>query len=206
MISLIFLLSIPVITAFIGWMTNLLAIHMLFRPRRRINVLGYHWQGLLPKRQRDLARRVAEIVEREILSQNLLRKELEAIDFEEYIATFTTRVIREKMGDKLRAIPLLGNFLNDATLIRLADMAGHEMKKQAPYLQDRLAAEMEQRLPIRELVESRIAAFEIDKLEELVNKVAEKEFRAIELLGAVLGFIVGLMQLLILFIAGQLNI
>jgi uncharacterized membrane protein YheB (UPF0754 family) len=206
MIELIFLLSIPFITAFIGWMTNHLAIRMLFRPRQPIRVLGYRWQGLIPKRQKDLARQAAEIIEREVLSQNLLRKELEAVDFEDYIASFTTRVIHDKLGDRLRSIPLLGNFINEMTLSRLAEMAGQEMKKQAPYLKHRLSAEMESRIPIRELVESRISQFELRKLEDLVYLVAGKEFRAIEYLGAVLGFIVGLAQLVILLVTGQLQV
>jgi uncharacterized membrane protein YheB (UPF0754 family) len=206
MIDLVFLLSIPLITAFIGWMTNKLAIRMLFRPREPILVLRYRWQGLIPKRQKDIARKAAQMVEREILSQHLLRKELDAIDFEDYIATFTSRVIHDKLGDRLRSIPVLGGFINESTLQRLAEMAGQEMKKQAPYLKERLSSEMEKRLPIRELVESRIAAFDIPKLEEMVNEIAVKEFRAIERLGAVLGFVVGVFQLLILLAAGQLRV
>src|SRR5690606_18724795 len=111
MIDWIFLLSVPLISAFIGWMTNWIAIRMLFRPRNPVRLLGLRWQGLIPKRQKEIARKTAEIVEREILSQNLLRKELDAVDFDDYISTFTSRVIHDKLGDKLRAIPLLGGFI-----------------------------------------------------------------------------------------------
>lgn len=205
MIDLVLLLSIPFITAFIGWLTNRLAIRMLFSPRRPISVFGYRWQGLIPKRQPEIARRSAEIIEREVLSQHLLRNELEAIDFEDYIGVFTRQVIHDKLGDKLRAIPFIGPFLNEATLTRLADLAGQEMKKQAPYLKHRISTEMESRLPIRELIESRIASFDVRKLEDLVNSVAAKEFRAIEYFGAALGFVVGMFQLLILLAAGYLQ-
>jgi uncharacterized membrane protein YheB (UPF0754 family) len=204
MSQLIFLLSIPVVTAFIGWMTNRVAIKMLFHPRQPINLFGLRWQGLVPRRQPEMARRAAEIIEREVLSQHLLRHELEAIDFEEYIGTFTRRVIHDKMGEKLRAVPFIGPFLNEATLSKLAALAGDEMKKQAPYLKNRIATEMEARLPIRQLVETRIASFELEKLEEIINKIAAREFRAIEALGAVLGFIIGLFQLLILLLSGYL--
>jgi uncharacterized membrane protein YheB (UPF0754 family) len=204
MLDFVIILSIPLVTAFIGWMTNRLAIRMLFRPRQPVPILGYSWQGLIPKRQQEIARRTAEIVEREILSQNLLRKELDAVDFEDYISEFTRRVIRDKMGDRLRTIPILGGFINDNTLQRLADLAGQEMKKQAPYLKERLSAEMERRLPIRELIESRIASFELSRLEEMIHQIAAREFRAIEQLGAVLGFVVGLVQLLLLLALGRL--
>ena len=46
----------------------------------------------------------------------------------------------------------------------------------------------------------------MEKLEEVVNQVASKEFRTIELLGGVLGFAIGLAQLLLLWVTGNLNI
>lgn len=205
MTNLFFLLSIPLITAFIGWVTNRLAIRMLFRPRHPVNVFGYSWQGLIPKRQAEIARRAAEIIEREVLGQHLLRNEIEAIDFEDEIESVTRKVIHDKLGDKLRTIPFIGPFLNEATLSKLAAMAGHEMKKQAPYLKHRISVEMEHRLPIRKLIEARITSFDVQKMEDLVNSVAAKEFRAIEYFGAALGLIVGLIQLLILLVAGQLQ-
>lgn len=206
MANLIFLLSIPVITGFIGWITNRLAIKMLFHPRQPIDLLGYKWQGLIPKRQREIARRSAEIIEREVLSQHLLRNQVESIDFEDYIASFTRQVIHDKLGDKLRAIPLIGPFLNEATLTKLATVASQEMRKQAPYLKHRLSQEIESRLPIRELIETRIATFDVRKLEELVYSVAAKEFRSIEHFGAGLGFTVGLLQLLFLLVTGHLQV
>lgn len=205
MTDLFFFLSIPIITAFIGWGTNRLAIRMLFRPRRAIKLPGYTWQGLIPKRQAEIARRAADVIEREVLSQHLLRKELEAIDFEEEIGTVTRQVIHDKLGDKLRSVPLIGTFLNEATLSKLADLAGQEMRKQAPYLKHRVSVEIENRLPIRKLIESRIASFEVHQLEDLVNGIAAKEFRAIEIFGAILGFVVGLFQLLVLLAGGYLE-
>jgi uncharacterized membrane protein YheB (UPF0754 family) len=206
MVHWIFLLSVPFITAFIGWITNRLAIRMLFHPRAPIGLFGLEWQGLIPKRQADIARHAAEVIEREVLSQHLLRNEIDSIDFEEYIGAFTRQVIHDKLGDKLRGIPLIGPFLNEATLNNLARLAGQEMKKQAPYLKHRISCEIEERLPIRTLIESRIAAFDVFKLEDLVYAVAAREFRAIEYFGAIFGFVVGLLQLLILLVAGFLRV
>ena len=48
-----------------------------------------------------------------------------------------------------------------------------------------------------ELVEQKVNAFDLDQLESLVIDLAANELRYIEIMGAVLGFIVGLGQLLI---------
>ena len=45
----------PFVGAFIGWLTNYVAIKMLFRPREPWYILGFPMQGVMPRRQRDLA-------------------------------------------------------------------------------------------------------------------------------------------------------
>lgn len=43
---------LAIIGAFIGWMTNVFAIKLLFRPLQPVNILGIKLQGLIPKRKR----------------------------------------------------------------------------------------------------------------------------------------------------------
>ena len=41
---------------------------MIFRPRGPINILGFKLLGLMPKRKSDLARKIGETVENELIS------------------------------------------------------------------------------------------------------------------------------------------
>ncbi|HAN93968.1 MAG TPA: DUF445 domain-containing protein, partial [Firmicutes bacterium] len=61
------LISLPLVAALIGWGTNVIAIRMLFWPRKPLNILGWEFLGVLPKRQRELAKSIAEVVNDEIL-------------------------------------------------------------------------------------------------------------------------------------------
>jgi uncharacterized membrane protein YheB (UPF0754 family) len=65
-------------------------------------------------------------------------------------------------------------------------------------LVDQVAAEVVRDADLRQFIEAKIAAFDLDKLEEMVQTVAVKEFRFIEVLGAVLGGLIGVLQVLIL--------
>ncbi|HQL37778.1 MAG TPA: DUF445 family protein, partial [Bacillota bacterium] len=58
--------------AVIGWLTNVLAIKMLFRPIRpfKIPLLNITIQGLIPKRRHDIARSIGDVVEKELVSIN----------------------------------------------------------------------------------------------------------------------------------------
>ena len=64
--ELVFLL--PFIAAGIGWVTNYLAVKMLFHPRKEVRVLGFQIQGVFPKRQTALAEKLGDLVSEELFS------------------------------------------------------------------------------------------------------------------------------------------
>ena len=199
-----FLFSIPFFTALIGWLTNKVAIKMLFRPMRPIRIFGWNWQGLIPKRQSEVAARTGEIVERELLGKHILRENIERVDLAPYLQDLGARLIDKGVRSFMEKIPLLGSFIDESKLEALRDMVSTEAAKIAPTLRSKLAEEAENRLDISSYVESQINNFDLDQLESVVHQVASKEFRTIELLGGVLGFVVGFLQLLLLLLTGNI--
>jgi len=198
------LVYIPFFTALIGWLTNKVAIKMLFRPRYPVNVFAWRWQGLIPRRQKEIARRSAEIIEKELLTHHFLREQIKGIDLDPYLKAFAARLVREGIGDRLRSIPLLGAFINDDTLVTLENVAAEEMAAHSNSLTDVIADQAEQNMQIRQYVEDQISGFDLEKLEEVVHQIANREFRTIELLGGLIGFIVGVAQLGLLWLTGNL--
>lgn len=193
---------IPILTALIGWGTNWLAIRMLFRPHEPHKVLGLTVQGLLPRRRMELAEKVAEVIERELLSQHVIREELDKIDVHQYVDGFIKRVVREKLGVKLQKIPLIGSFVNDSTLGMLERAALEAVHEEIEPMREHLADDLESHLQVKEIVRTRIETYEIQHLENVVLEVARRELRAIEWLGAVLGFLVGVGQVGVLVTLG----
>jgi uncharacterized membrane protein YheB (UPF0754 family) len=198
-----FLIAFPLIGAGIGWLTNRLAIQMLFRPRKAINILGIRIQGLLPKRQSELAVRVGEIVETELFNQHLIRNEIRKIDLQPYLEELATNIVWDRLAPKLRQIPLFGNFVNDKLLYNLNKIALESLAAETEPLLEKVSMEVEKQIAIRRIVEEKIHAFDLDQLEGIVRKLAHKEFQHIEWLGAIIGLVIGLIQSLLL-IAAQL--
>jgi methionine--tRNA ligase beta chain len=64
----IWLISIPFISAFIGWFTNWIAIKMLFHPKEPKKFLFITFQGVFPKRQRQFAEKLGKMVSTELIS------------------------------------------------------------------------------------------------------------------------------------------
>jgi uncharacterized membrane protein YheB (UPF0754 family) len=59
---------VPVISAFIGWFTNWIAIKMLFHPKKPIRFLGLTIHGIFPKRQKQFAEKLGKLVSEELIS------------------------------------------------------------------------------------------------------------------------------------------
>src|SRR6187455_874965 len=72
----IWLWTIPLISAFIGYFTNWVAIKMLFHPREPIRVLGMTFQGIFPKRQQQFGEKLGKLVSDEFLSFNDIEEKI----------------------------------------------------------------------------------------------------------------------------------
>lgn len=201
------LVALPLITAFIGWLTNWVAIKMLFHPRqpRSFFLLG-SFHGLIPKRQQQLAGQAAEIIEREIISHHIISTEIRKIDLAPYLRGTASRLVRERLAPRLQQIPFIGGMINDEAIRKMETSAQEEILREAGPVVDSIADDFEGKFNVKALVEERIRAFDVDKLEAIVNEVARREFKTIERLGAVLGFVVGLAQLALLLLTGSLNL
>lgn len=202
--QILFILT-PFITAAIGWLTNWVAIQMLFHPREPMRIFFWKWQGLIPRRQLQLAQESAEIIEREILQQHMILNEIKKIELGPYLETAAHSLVWDRIGPQLRAIPLLGSFVNDSVLAKFEVIATAEMKNEAGPLMEKVATEFESSVDLKQMIEDNIAAFDLERLEAIVNQVAKREFRTIERLGAVLGFVIGLVQVALFYVSGAVS-
>ena len=77
--ALLFWVVPPLAGAIIGYVTNAVAIKMLFRPLREIRLLGLRLPftpGILPRQRHILAEGIGRMVERELLTPEVLRERL----------------------------------------------------------------------------------------------------------------------------------
>lgn len=102
-------IATPIIGAIIGYVTNWIAVKMLFHPRREVRVFGKRLPftpGVIPKGQGRLARAVGNAVETQLLTpeymkEKLLSKEAEQ-EFKEHVNTWIHT--QKESGDTLRSV------------------------------------------------------------------------------------------------------
>ena len=192
---------LPFISAFIGWFTNWIAIKMLFHPKQPKKILGITVQGIFPKRQRQFAQKLGALVASELLHfDDIAEKiadpaQLNAV--RPYISSHIDNFLEHKLAQKL---PVLSMFISASTLAPIKEGLMEEIDVMLPELMRQYADNLKSKIDIEKIVVQKVENFSSDKLEEILVAIMSKEFRFVEIIGAVLGFLIGLFQILLTFI------
>lgn len=192
--DLLVLILTPIIAALIGYVTNYIAVVMLFRPHNPRRVLGVSLQGLVPRRQKEIAHSLGNMIERDLLSHADIQDALRSVETGEEAASFLNEQV-DLFVQKLAAQnPMIGMFVQGPLLEQVKAMLRDQMVARFPELMERLVARAEQKLDVSEIVRTKVESFDLTKLEQVIHEVSSRELKTIELLGGVLGFLVGLAQ------------
>ena len=194
---------LPIIAALIGWMTNYIAVKMLFHPKTAIKILGFTFHGVFPKRQKALAEKLANLVAEELFSISDVSSKIKEFATSDDAMNEVGRRIEMTIRNKLvQAFPMLAMFLSDEMVEKVTGLFKNELKDFLIETSIGLGEKLEESMDVREMVQERVNAFSSEKLEQLLNQLMKKEFRFIEIVGAVLGFLIGCLQLGLTMFAG----
>ena len=194
---------IPFVSAMIGWITNYIAVKMIFRPWHPINVLGIKFQGLIPRRQKDLGHSLGDLVEKELISHNDIKKVLEGPEIQSAITNLIEQQVDTFVTEKLGSNPMVAMFLQGELAMKIKGMLVEQLKSVIPGFLDTCMLHVEDKLDFKAIVQKKVENFDYVKLEEIVFRIAAKELKMIERLGAVLGFAVGLVQVGLLMLVSK---
>lgn len=191
----------PFICALIGWLTNYLAIKMLFHPRKPIKILGWRLQGIFPKRQKELAFSLGNLVEKELISHQDIQR---VVSNPEFVSGFNKILIdyfRDFLTRKVVSLhPMVAMFLSADVLESIQKLLAKETEKHLPEILENISTQLENSLDFKEVVRTRVELFSMEKLEQVLFTIMRKEFRFIEIMGAILGFVIGIFQSLFIFL------
>ncbi|WP_457638662.1 DUF445 domain-containing protein [Persephonella sp.] len=217
----------PLIGAFIGYITNYLAVKMLFRPFEEKRVFGFRipfTPGLIPKRRKDIALSIAETVEEHLLNEKKLRQLFEESGYKKKlknrIEIILDQMIEEVLNDlkeKIKEGISIGK-LNIKTAViavaveKLIDKTSSGIKSKIKNrliekTSDSIEKNIEEELPlilsqldIKNMVFETLMEMDIQTLEEIVLGFSQKQLKHITYTGAVLGFIIGALESLYMFL------
>ena len=191
--------TLPLIGALIGWLTNYIAIKMLFHPRNEVRFFFIPVQGVFPKRQKLLAQKLGQVVSEELVSAQDVTDHLKEKATSEAVLNHIALRLEEGISSRLPgAFPILAMLKSSDMAEKIKNMLLDQMGSLNEELIDKISGELEEELDVQRIVEEKVAAFSSDKLEELLISIMRREFKFVEMVGAVLGFLIGVAQILLL--------
>lgn len=186
-------ISIVVISGFIGYITNVLAIKALFRPLYPVQIphTSIVFQGVIPKRREEIAKSIAQMVRSELLSEEDLIHRLVTEEDEQKFTEFLTGKIQGMVAEKTTILP---KGIQGKLQVAIKDKVEKESVEIFDDVKDLVEDQIENRIDISALVEEKILALDLEKIEELTLQIAGRELRAIEWLGLIMGAGIGVVQ------------
>ena len=192
-------LLIPLISALVGWFTNVVAIKMMFQPVEFVGIPPYlGWQGVIPAHALRLAKVANSLITQKLLSLREL-----------FDQTFNAEAFAGKLGDVIddvteQVIDEVANKHAKAMWDNAGEFMQHKVREQvrAEVIEVSRAIAMDMADDIDNIIDIEktvLEAMERHKalMGEMFYEVGRQEFKFIERSGLYFGFLFGIFQMVI---------
>ncbi len=175
---------ILLISGFLGWLAGWIAVKMLFNRFR--------------KKKRELAEKLGKLVSRELFSfQEIEQKVTDPANFRKimpYIEEHIDEFLRVRLVEQM---PMIGMFIGDKTIIEMKKVFTGELETLFPVIMKNYMETLKADLNMETIIMEKIAGPSSVGLERILYPALKKELRFVQILGAILGFAIGLVQIFI---------
>lgn len=171
---------------------------MLFHPKEPKKILGITFHGIFPKRQQQFAEKLGKLVSEELLSFKEIEEKIINPDNLSKIMPLVEGKIDLFLHEKLKTVfPMISMFIGQNTINQLKLVFMQELETMFPEIIGSYMKQLESDLDLEKMVTKKVAGFSSDKMETILNQIMSKEFRFVEIIGGVLGLLIGILQVLI---------
>ncbi len=191
-------LLIPLIAGAIGWGTNVVAVHMLFKPLEFVGFRPYlGWQGIIPASSRRMGRYLAYLISRKLVNLKDLFGTMDPEHLMPRIQPTLWQIADDLLDDTVRetAQPLW-NSLDDRSREQVRNLVRTEVEHIARHSVSDLQEGADELLDIAAVVEAAI-----EKNREILNTLflvaGSEEFKFIKISGLYFGFLFGIPQMIL---------
>jgi hypothetical protein len=189
------LVIMVIISAAIGWITNWVAIKMLFRPHNEINLGLFKIQGLIPKRRAEIGIGIADVIQNELISIKDVIANIDREEFSKRLNDLIDDVLEKNLKTKVKEkFPVMQMFFSDKMAKDVSNTIKGIIMENQEKIFEIFSNYAEENIDFSTIITDKISNFSLDKLEEIINGLAKKELKHIEVIGAILGAFIGLVQ------------
>lgn len=188
--------GMPLISAFVGWSTNVVALKMTFYPLEFVGIPPFlGWQGIIPRRCVKMSNTAVDLITSKLISIDEIFSRLDPVQIAEeldpYLDDIVEGVISEVMMEQAPTFwEMLPRYLKEQLIRRVKADAPKTIRELMEDIRDNIN-------PVFDLKGMMVAHLTKDKalLNEMFLRCGHKEFRFIEHSGFYFGFLFGLIQM-----------
>lgn len=192
-------LIMPAFGLAVGWFTDWLALKLIFNPKKPIDLFGVRIQGLFLKRRREVAADYGTLIADEIITPH---KVIEAV----LRGPLSDRVFAMIRREVQSALDRSAGLAKPLVVVSVGSRRYQEMKRTiAAKVMERLPETMtyveeyaRQQMDVRGLLVDKMQRLDEDEFEHLIRPAFEQDEWILITVGAVLGFVMGELQALVL--------
>ncbi len=192
-------LTIPIVSAFVGYGTNWLAVKMMMYPTNFKGVGAFGWQGVIPANAEKMARVVVDHSLKRVMTQEELIDRVEpdklvhAVNHR--LEPFVEEIVDELMAETTNYGVHVSNFFWRAAPVRMKEKIYRDVKAKLPDVVARIVDNMKYNagdlLDINEVIVKKLTQNK-ELLVEIFQKAGKDEFKFIERSGFYFGFPLGI--------------
>ncbi len=196
--------SIPVISAIVGWGTNVLALKMTFYPLNFIGLKPFGWQGIIPAKAGVMAGKAVDLLTKNLISVedrfDQIEPERVAEELEPALNRLSLQVIDEVMAEE---IPTLWEAAPQPVKQRIYQRVSEDLPEVVEDVMQEVKNNITELLDLRGMVVKELEK-DRDLLNQIFLRVGHSEFSFIERSGLYFGFLFGLVQMVLFFLANEM--
>ncbi|WP_022955032.1 DUF445 domain-containing protein [Perlucidibaca piscinae] len=187
---------LPLFGGFVGFFSDWIALQMMFRPQHPVTVFGVTFQGLFLKRQNEVAADYASLISKQLLTPANMMEELFRGAFADRIMELihknVKRVVDEQAGI---ARPLVVYAVGSQRYIEMKQVIADRIMAKMPETMKHVEDYAEDAMDVRNTLVTRMQKLTPEEFEGMLRPAFKEDEWALILVGAVLGFLVGELQI-----------
>ena len=193
-------LIMPIFGLFTGWFTDWLALKMIFDPKEEKKYLGiFKWQGLFFKRQKEVASAYGALIAKEVLTPSNMIESILKGKLSDNLFTMIQQNVQKMVDEQAGVLkPVVVFAVGSAKYKNMKEAITERMVEQLPAALKHMEKYAEDAMDIQNTLVTKMQELTPEEFEGVLRPAFKQDEWILITVGAVLGFMVGELQVLLM--------
>ena len=190
------LILFPICCALVGWVTNVIAVRMIFFPIRPRRVLGLKFQGVLPKHHGFFAEEMAQVVTSDFMTTGELVEQLDAGALVNAVRPRLEPLLDGFIEQLRQMLPPAQRemLLSPGVVQRVKARLEEQVAAELPGAVERLHGQADQMVDLNKLIVDKLVELGPRRFVSIIQELGKGELFWIRVYGGLFGGLIGLAQ------------